>query len=224
MAPTLLRSAPCLPAALALISVLIAIALTPALMHVPSTRIGLARTHYRPILAAALTFRLSHSGIIMDATNEVTGSSPSYFFNAVGKVATASPGMLVATATETSTRLTLQNCQKPEDVRPYVTEHLSMALGFTGGVSDAIESTQSSQAGALIGTAHRLTIGPVQNARSSYRRQSPKFLEMKRFKYTRVSQVRSGRANTFMLEMLPKQFGLLSLPLQLDLMAIQKCH
>jgi len=136
MAPTLLRSAPCLPAALALISVLIAIALTPALMHVPSTRIGLARTHYRPILAAALTFRLSHSGIIMDATNEVTGSSPSYFFNAVAKVATATPGMLVATATETPTRLTLQNCQKPEDVRPYVTEHLSMTLGFTGGVSD----------------------------------------------------------------------------------------
>ena len=64
MAPTLLRSAPCLPATLALISALIAIALTPALMHVPNTRIGLARTHYRPILAAALTFRLSHSGII----------------------------------------------------------------------------------------------------------------------------------------------------------------
>jgi hypothetical protein len=72
----------------------------------------------------------------MDATTKVTGSSPSYFFNAVAKVATASPGMLVATATETSTRLTLQNCQKPEDVRPYVTEHLSMTLGFTGGVSD----------------------------------------------------------------------------------------
>ena len=72
MAPTLLRSAPCLPAALALISVLIAIALAPALMHVPSTRIGLARTHYRPIRAAGLTFRLSHSGIITNPVSLVT--------------------------------------------------------------------------------------------------------------------------------------------------------
>jgi hypothetical protein len=49
MAPALLRSAPCLPAALALISGLIAIAHTFAFMQEFSTRIRLVHTSYRPI-------------------------------------------------------------------------------------------------------------------------------------------------------------------------------